>query len=258
MTLLFSKKNKISRPALITPQAYVHQFARNLKLPSKAVLCPISPLTKYVENHTRWKKYFCLADIYLLEDKNACYVTGFGSGAPAAAAAAEMLIACGVKEIFFIGLAGSLQEEVLAADLVLCREALCGDGVSACYTRRECVQADKTMFNSWAKTMQEDGKNFHSGTNWTTDALFCETKAEIKHYQKHGVLTVDMETAAIYALAKKRGVRAAAAYAVSDELFRLTWEPHFGDKRIFRQLEILFETALKTRKQDLKSAGKTV
>lgn len=247
MTLLFPQKNKLSRPALITPQAYAQQFARNIKLPPKAVLCPISPLTKYVENHTRWKKYFCLADIYILEGKNACYVTGFGSGAPAAATVAEMLIACGVKDIFFIGLSGSLQEEILAADLVLCQEALCADGVCACYTRREIIRADKTLLNSWAKTLKEVGKDFHLGKNWTTNALFCETKAEIKHYQKHGVLTVDMETATIYALAKKRGVRAAAAYAVSDELFRLTWEPHFGDKRIFRQLEALFETSLQTR-----------
>lgn len=247
MSLLFPKKNKNLRSALITPQAYAHQFARHLTLPPRAVMCPISPLTKYVESHSRWKKYYCLSDIYVLEGKNACYVTHFGSGAPAASAAAELLIARGVKELFFIGLAGSLQEEVQPADLVLCREAVCADGVSPCYTKKESIRADRTLLCAWAEELKRAGKDFHTGRNWTTDALFCETKTEVKHYQKNNVLTVDMETAALYALAKKRGARAAAAYAVSDELCRLVWEPHFGDKRLLRQLETLFDAALKIR-----------
>lgn len=246
MSLLYPKKSQLNN-AVITPQAYARQFARNQRLPERAIICPISPLTKYVENHTRWKKYYCLADVYALEGKNACYVTGFGSGAPAAITAAELLIALGVKEILFVGLAGSLQEEVQTADLVLCNEAVCADGVSPHYTRKESVLANKLLLNAWAKELKHNGKDFHTGRNWTTDTLFCETKAEIKHYQKNNVLTVDMETAAIYALAKKRNIRAAAAYAVSDELSTLTWEPHFGDKRIFRNLEMLFETALKLK-----------
>ena len=81
------------------------------------------------------------------------------------------------------------------------------------------------------------------GRNWTTDAIFRETKAAIKHYQKHNVLTVEMETAAFYAVCQKRKVRGVAAYGISDKLYEYKWETHFGEKPIYRTLEVIFEAA---------------
>lgn len=245
MTLLFPKNKKPSLKEISTPAGYVRHVAAGLKLPSKAVLCPISSLTRYIESHAQYKKYNCEADIYALTGQDLCYVTNFGSGAPGMAMALEVLIALGVKEFVFIGLAGSLQEEVEPADIVLCAEALCDDGTSPCYTARETSAPNKALFAKLTKQLQAAGKNFHVGRNWTTDAIFRETKEEVKHYQKKDVLTVEMEAAAFYAICAKRKAKGAAAFVISDKLDRLKWEPHFGEKPIFRALEQLFEAARK-------------
>ena len=117
MTLLFPKNKKPSLKEISTPAGYVRHVAAGLKLPSKAILCPISSLTRYVESQAKYKKYNCEADIYALQGEDLCYVTQFGSGAPGMTMALEVLIALGVKEFVFIGLAGSLQEEVQPAAL---------------------------------------------------------------------------------------------------------------------------------------------
>ena len=243
MTLLFPKTKKPSLKEISTPAGYVRHVAAGLKLPSKAVLCPISSLTRYVTSQAKYKKYNCESDIYALDGEDLCFVTQFGSGAPGMAMALEVLIALGVKEFVFIGLAGSLQEEVQPADIVLCQEALCDDGTSPCYTARKTSKPSKELLTKLAKQLTANGKNFHLGRNWTTDAIFRETKEEVKHYQKKDVLTVEMEAAAFYAICAKRKVKGAAGFVVSDMLANLKWEPHFGEKPIFRALEDLFHAA---------------
>lgn len=243
MTILFPKHKKSALKEISAPADYVRHVAAGLKLPGKAVMCPISSLTRYVENHAKYKKYNCEADIYALQGRDLCYVTNFGCGAPGMAMALEVLIALGVKEIVFIGLAGSLQEEVQPEDIVLCDEAFCDDGTSPCYTAKETSRPNKTLLNALGKQLKTAGKNFHIGGNWTTDAIFRETKEEVRHYQKQDILTVEMETAAFYAICAKRKVKGAAAFAVSDSLARLKWEPHFGEKPIFRALEDIFFAA---------------
>ncbi len=245
MKLLFPKNKKPALAGISSAQNYVGHVARGLKLPAAAIICPISSLTKYVTSHNKWKKYTCEMDIYVLEGKNVCYVTNFGYGAPSMAMKLEVLIALGVKKFVFIGLAGSLQEEVQPADIVICDEALCDDGTSPCYVTTETAKPNKTLLTKMARALKVDKQNFHIGRNWTTDAIFRETKAEIKHYQKHNVLTVEMETAAFYAVCQKRKVCGIAAYGVSDKLYEYKWETHFGEKPIYRALEVLFEAALK-------------
>ena len=246
MKLLFPKNKKPALKGISSAQNYVGHVARGLTLPAKAIICPISALTKYVTSHSKWKKYTCEMDIYVLEGKHICYVTNFGYGAPAMATKLEVLIALGVKEFVFIGLAGSLQEEVEPADIVLCNEALCDDGTSPCYVPTETTKPHKALCAKLAKMLKAHRQNFHMGRNWTTDAIFRETKEEIKHYQKNDVLTVEMETAAFYAVCQKRKVRGVAAYGISDKLCNYQWETHFGERPIYRSLEIIFESALQT------------
>ena len=44
----------------------------------------------------------------------------------------------------------------------------------------------------------------YSGASWTTDAPFRETEAMIEWCRERGILTVEMEAAALYALAEAR------------------------------------------------------
>lgn len=247
MKILFPKNKKPALPGISSAANYVGHVATGLTLPSKAIICPISSLTKHVISHNKWKKYTCEMDIYVLEGRDLCYVTNFGYGAPAMAMKLEVLIALGVKQFVFIGLAGSLQEEVQPGDIVVCNEALCDDGTSPCYVTTETIGPSKTLFTQLTQQLHNDKQNFHVGRNWTTDAIFRETKAEIKHYQKKDVLTVEMETAAFYAVCRKRKVNGVAAFGISDKLYEYKWETHFGERTVYRALEIIFETAKKLK-----------
>jgi purine-nucleoside phosphorylase len=45
------------------------------------------------------------------------------------------------------------------------------------------------------------------------------------------VLVVEMEAAAIFAVARVRSVRSALIVSISDELYRPEWRPGFADQR---------------------------
>src|SRR5215472_12425274 len=59
----------------------------------------------------------------------------------------------------------------------------------------------------------------------------------IRRHRQSGVLVVEMEAAAIFALARVRGIRAGLLVAVSDELFGATWRPGFDDEHYRASLQ---------------------
>ncbi|GAH41487.1 unnamed protein product, partial [marine sediment metagenome] len=67
---------------------------------------------------------------------------------------------------------------------------------------------------------------------------------EIKKYQEEGVLTVEMEAAAIFAVAKYLNVEAGAIFTISDYLTEDNWELHFH--LTDTHLHTLFTIAKKT------------
>ncbi len=238
MKLVFPPVKKARRPGVITAEKYTDLTARGLKLPPKAVVCPLTPLVgSWVK--PGWKKKFLAADIYISPENDFCFITGFGCGGPAVTLAVEQAVALGVKEIVFVGLAGSLQEEVQPADIVVCTESVCADGTSPHYTAKELIKADKKLTVRLCASLRARKLDFHVGRNWSTDAVFCETKQEIKHYQKNHVLTVDMETSAVLAACARRKVPCAAAYVVSDCLGGTTWQPDFKNPQISKNLRQL-------------------
>lgn len=246
MSLLFPKKRKSALKELSGAKTYLKHIRCDLKLPKKAVICPLSSMTSFVQSQGNFKKYNCEADIYADDKKGICYVTGFGIGAPAMAMALEVLIALGVKELVLMGIAGSLQPEAVAGDVVLCDGALADDGVTAHYVPEEFMRPSAVLTKKLDGVLQKEGMDHHIGPTWTTDAIFRETAEEVAHYQKKNLLTVEMEASAFFAICAQKKVKAAAAFVVSDELHRLKWEPHFGEKPIFQNLHALYHAAVKT------------
>ena len=85
---------------------------------------------------------------------------------------------------------------------------------------------------------------YHTGTSWTTDAPYRETLAEVKYYRDEGVLTVEMEAAAIFAIAKYLNIKAGAILTISDYLTEESWKLHFHLTE--QHLHTLFMLAKKT------------
>jgi uridine phosphorylase len=101
----------------------------------------------------------------------------------------------------------------------------------------------------------ESGLAFRTGVSWTIDAPYRETVAEARHYQAEGVLCVEMEAAALFAVAQVRGVRLASAFVISDSLADLAWNPRFGDPAVQAGLIGLYQVALTALLADEGIAG---
>ena len=73
---------------------------------------------------------------------------------------------------------------------------------------------------------------------------------EIRHYRDLGVLTVEMEAAALAAVAEVRGVDFAAAFTMSDSLAGDSWSPHFADPVVDSGLALLLQAAVLALRAD--------
>lgn len=63
-----------------------------------------------------------------------------------------------------------------------------------------------------------EGDPFTEGMTWTIDAVYRETVEEALAYREEGVITVEMEAAALFTIAEVRGVEIASLFTVSDHL----------------------------------------
>lgn len=159
---------------------------------------------------------------------------GFGIGAPAAAMVLEELVALGVRRFLNIGAAGCLQPDVRFGDVIICTGAVRDEGVSHHY-----VAAEKFSYPSPELTGQleaaldEMGVPHLSGVTRTIDAPYRETIAEARSYQAEGVLSVEMEAAALFAIASYRKVELASAFVITDHLLAEDrWSHAFGSEAV--------------------------
>jgi uridine phosphorylase len=200
----------------------------------------------------RWENYW--SEVLLLEeyDRKIGLVGRFGIGAPAAATVLEELIAVGVQEFISIGSAGSLQKHVQIGDAVVCEQAICGEGVSRHYlTHAECCKAGTGITTRIKAALEGRSIAHHSGTTWTTDAPYRETIEEVRQHQAENVLAVEMEAAALFAVAQFRGVELGAALAIGDSLADLKWHPDFLGPVARNGLKTIYSVAVQALAQGL-------
>jgi uridine phosphorylase len=250
-------KNKHKEDSLFTPKEYlrIEKKAGNFpkfKAPDAVILNFRRKLQKYVVKHYDVKKVdFCGLDLYLLKDsKNRIAVTPrFGVGAPVTASHMEELIAFGVKKFLIIGSAGFLQKNLHYGDIVVCDKAIRDEGTSHHYFKSgKYAYASKSLVRKIEEVLKKSGIKYTKGTSWTVDAPYRETVAEVKKYQKEGVLTVEMEASAVFAVAKYRNVEAGAIFTVGDSLGELEWKPKFHITE--KYLKKLFKVAIEVLARD--------
>jgi uridine phosphorylase len=169
----------------------------------------------------------------------------FGIGSPVAAMLMELLIAMGVRQFVSIGTCGAIAPDLRIGDLTVCTGAVRDEGVSHHYLADPEAPAlpDPELTARFAAALEDSGEPAPHGLTWTTDAPFRETRAEIAHFQAAGVLSVEMEAAALFAVAAHRGVRIASGFVVSDVLSAPTWNPQFSAEATLKGLLRLYEAA---------------
>ena len=161
-------------------------------------------------------------------------------GAPVAAIVVEELAALGAEAVIGVGTAGAIGGGLAAGDLVVCSRALRDEGTSHHYAPPERFAAPDPGLTGLLRAKLPAAA---SGPTWTTDAPYRETVEEITRYRGEGILTVEMEAAALFTVARLSGLAAAAAFCVSDVLHGEQWEPHFAAAGVKQAMWTLFEAA---------------
>jgi uridine phosphorylase len=145
-------------------------------------------------------------------------------GAPYAAMVLEKLIVLGARMVLALAWCGSLQPQVDIGSLVLPSAAVPGDGTSRHYAAGE-PEPDPALYELLQEGLEGGATPWQAGRILSTDALYRETPSLVRHYQGLGVLGIDLELAALFAVGRYRRLPAAALAVVSDELSDLTFRP---------------------------------
>ena len=221
-------KNKHLEEAMIYPRGYARYKKWPKNMPKKYIILYSQKALKYIIKKYRPKKIkvYSLLTIHQYKDIGFVKITGIGS--PNAATVMDELIAMGGKKFLNMGLAGGLQDE----GIFLCDKALRDEGTSYHYLPHgHFTFPDKELTRKLGESIEKAGLEYKTGTTWTIDAPYRETKAEVEHYRKKGIVTVEMEASALFAVAKVRKVKIASAFVVSDTLIK-KWEPKFHKKSV--------------------------
>jgi uridine phosphorylase len=201
--------------SVFVPENLLREARRQKRLPQGNVpsICILDPdgdlldylsATEQAHIHASWACYHTKLHTFT-RNEIEFGIVGRVVGAPFAVLVAEELFACGCDLLISITSAGQIVSLGHPPYVVLIEEALRDEGTSYHYlppspyavlhpTLKEFVS------DRWDHTQIP----LYSGASWTTDAPFRETEAMIEWCRERGILTVEMEAAALYALAEAR------------------------------------------------------
>jgi uridine phosphorylase len=186
-------------------------------------------------------------DTYLLRKTgNQVAVSGnFGLGAPVTSVLLEDFAAYGVRQFIALGLAGGLQSNQRAGDVIVAEEAIRDEGTSYHYAPPERSVTPPGQLTERVRRFLVQANIAHdAGTSWTTDAPYRETAVEIAHYQAEGVKTVEMEAAALFTVGAYLRVEVAAIFAIGDTLANGRWCLQADQQRTLTSLCTVFDAII--------------
>lgn len=150
-------------------------------------------------------------------------VQGF-VGAAGSAALLEELIALGAKKFIVCGAAGVLQKGIQVGHLVVPYAAVRDEGASYHYAppSRE-IDCDPHAFSVIEEVLTRERIPYIRAKTWTTDAFYRETEEKLALRVSEGCVTVEMETAAFFAVSQFRGVHLGQILFGGDDLSGVEW-----------------------------------
>jgi uridine phosphorylase len=201
--------------SVFTPENLMREARRQKELPYQSVpaICAFDPdgdLLDYLQATHRAQLYPAWAcyhtQLYTFEhDGITIGIIGRVVGASFAVLVAEELFVSGCRLLISITSAGQIVPLGTPPYVVLLDRALRDEGTSYHYlppSRYSTLRPELRILiqAGW----NHAGLSLHTGASWTTDAPFRETEAAIDAYRNEGIVAVEMEAAALYALAEAK------------------------------------------------------
>lgn len=146
-------------------------------------------------------------------------------GAAGSAGFLEELIAYGFRNFIVCGGAGVLRKDVAVGHLIIPVSAVRDEGVSYHYIEpsRE-VECNGEVINIIEGDFIKHNIGYIKAKTWTSDSFYRETKEKVELRKSEGCVTVEMETAAFFAVSKFRNVRLGQILYSGDDLSGIEWD----------------------------------
>lgn len=149
--------------------------------------------------------------------------TSTGMGCPSTAIAAEELIRVGVTSLIRVGSSAAVQPGVRPGDLLVSEGTLRNDGTTAAYVHPGYpavpdLPITMELERQAARIAEREGVASLNGLNASDDAFYAEGPEWIERLRREGILNIEMESSALYVVARLRGVRAGMVCACSSNL----------------------------------------
>ncbi len=200
-------------PSIFTPQNLLREARRQKGMESQPVpeICVLDPdgdlvdylrATAQAKEHPTWACYH--TTLYTWEQEGTLYgVIGRAVGAPFAALVAEELFVSGCKLLVSITSAGQLVDLGQPPYVILIDRALRDEGTSYHYLPPAPYSTLHPLLHEMIGEHWDQSRlPLYTGDSWTTDAPFRETEAMLAWGREQGLLAIEMEAAALYALAE--------------------------------------------------------
>jgi len=199
-------------PSVFTPESLLREARRQKALPLKQVptICVLDPdgdlvdhlhTTGRARRHAGWACYHTQLHTFV-QAEIEYGIVGRVVGAPFAVLVAEELFASGCQLIISVTSAGQITRLGRPPYFVLIARALRDEGTSYHYLPPSPYSTLRPDLAALVRAAWDDSEMpLHIGASWTTDAPFRETEAMVAASRADGILAVEMEAAALYALA---------------------------------------------------------
>jgi uridine phosphorylase len=148
-----------------------------------------------------------------------------GVGAPLAAGLLEEVIALGCRKFVACGGAGVLNKDIAVGHIIVPSSAVRDEGTSYHYLppSRE-VEASPEAVRAITSVLEARNVEYIVAKTWTTDAIYRETLEKVKMRKAEGCVSVEMEAASFFAVAKFRGVQFGQMLYGGDDVSSEEWD----------------------------------
>jgi uridine phosphorylase len=138
-----------------------------------------------------------------------------GIGGPSAAIVVAELVQLGAGTLLRVGTCGALRQEIEAGDLLIVTEAICEDGTSRALAAAERVAPSRELLSA---LVAAGGGEARQVVAVSTDLFYDRPPGERERWTALGASAVEMESATLLALARRRGVVAASLLLAADAI----------------------------------------
>jgi len=174
-------------------------------------------------------------------------VCSTGIGAPSSAIALEELATVGVETFLRVGTCGALQAGIDIGEMVVATAAAKDEGTTKRYEDAAVpAVADHDVTAALVEAARNREEPVRVGPIATDDAFYNETEAYVSAWEDAGLLAVEMEAAALFALARRRGLRAGALCTVDGNLVEGTQKGETDDEELPERARNNVERAIGT------------